>query len=36
MARVFTAEDRAGNHCQVGNIGLALETMVQWIEGVGG
>lgn len=30
-ARVFTEEDRAQNHCQIGNIGLALEVMVQWI-----
>ena len=31
--RIFTREDHAQNHCQVGNIGLALDTMVQWIEG---
>ncbi|MCP4415029.1 MAG: hypothetical protein GY805_00305 [Chloroflexi bacterium] len=30
--KVFTREDQAQNHCQVGNIGLALDTMVQWIE----
>ncbi len=31
-ARVFTKEENAQNHCQVGNVGLALETMVTWIE----
>ncbi|MCK9151398.1 alpha/beta fold hydrolase [Methanobacterium alcaliphilum] len=30
-ARVFTREDQAQNHCQVGNIKLALETMLKWI-----
>ena len=30
--RIFTREDNAQNHCQVGNIGLALSTMVNWIE----
>jgi len=29
---VFTQEDQAQNHCQVGNIGLALDMLVQWIE----
>ena len=29
--RVFTREDHAQNHCQIGNIGLALEVMVDWI-----
>jgi len=29
---VFTQEDQAQNHCQVGSIGLALDTLVQWIE----
>jgi pimeloyl-ACP methyl ester carboxylesterase len=33
-ARVFTQEDQAQNHCQVGNIGLALGTMLKWIESV--
>jgi len=32
-SRVFTREDQAQNHCQVGNLGLALESMVDWIEG---
>ena len=31
-ARIFTAEDHAGNHCQVGNIGLALDIMEKWLE----
>lgn len=31
-ARVFTEEENAQNHCQVGNIGLALDTMLNWIE----
>ena len=30
--RVFTEKEQAQNHCQVGNIGLALETMIDWIE----
>jgi pimeloyl-ACP methyl ester carboxylesterase len=30
--RVFTAEDDAQNHCQIGNTGLALEEMSNWIE----
>ena len=30
-ARVFTSKDNAQNHCQVGNTGLALDTMVRWI-----
>ena len=31
-ARIFTKEEHAQNHCQIGNIGLALDTMVEWIE----
>jgi len=30
--RIFTKEEQAQNHCQVGNIGLALGVMVKWIE----
>ncbi|MFC2086324.1 alpha/beta fold hydrolase [Bacteroidota bacterium] len=30
--RIFKKEEHAHNHCQVGNVGLALETMKQWIE----
>lgn len=29
--KVFTREDQAQNHCQTGNIGLALDVMVKWI-----
>ena len=32
--RVFTREEHAQNHCQIGNIGLALDVMAKWIEGV--
>ena len=32
-AKVFTKETQAHNHCQNGNVGLALETMVQWLDG---
>jgi len=28
-ARVFTKEEHAQNHCQIGNIGLALDVMVK-------
>lgn len=31
-ARVFTREEQAQNHCQIGNIGLALDVMLKWIE----
>jgi pimeloyl-ACP methyl ester carboxylesterase len=34
--RVFTKDTQADNHCQVGNIGLALEVMVDWIEKISG
>ena len=30
--RVFTGKEHAQNHCQIGNIGLALDVMVKWIE----
>jgi pimeloyl-ACP methyl ester carboxylesterase len=33
-ARVFTEEDQAQNHCQIGNIGLALDVMLNWIDRV--
>lgn len=29
---VFTADEHAGQHCQIGNIGLAMDTIVDWIE----
>jgi pimeloyl-ACP methyl ester carboxylesterase len=31
--RVFTKEDQAHNHCQIGNIGLALRVMREWLDG---
>jgi pimeloyl-ACP methyl ester carboxylesterase len=32
--RVFTAADQASNHCQVGNLGLALRTINDWLASV--
>lgn len=32
--RVFTREEQAHNHCQIGNIGLALDVMKEWLEEV--
>lgn len=32
--RVFTARESASNHCQVGNLGLALDVIVAWIDAV--
>jgi pimeloyl-ACP methyl ester carboxylesterase len=32
--KIFTKEDHAQNHCQVGNTELALETMLKWMESV--
>lgn len=29
--RIFTEAEQGHNHCQVGNIGLALEVMAQWM-----
>ncbi len=29
--RVFTRAEQAQNHCQVGNIGLAVDTMLTWL-----
>jgi pimeloyl-ACP methyl ester carboxylesterase len=31
-ARVFRKEEHAQNHCQIGNIGLALDVVVDWIK----
>ena len=31
-ARIFTEKEQAQNHCQIGNIGLALDVMEKWIE----
>ena len=30
--RIFTKQENAQNHCQFGNIGLALDVMVDWIQ----
>jgi pimeloyl-ACP methyl ester carboxylesterase len=30
--RIFTAEEHAQNHCQVGNIKLALDVILEWVE----
>jgi hypothetical protein len=31
-ARVFTKEENAQNHCQIGNIGLKLDVVIKWLE----
>jgi len=31
-ARIFTQKEQAQNHCQIGNIGLALDVMLEWIQ----
>jgi Lysophospholipase len=33
-ARMFTGKETASNHCQLGNIGLAIKVMLSWIEQV--
>lgn len=30
--KIFTKNENAQNHCQIGNVRLALNTMVEWIE----
>ena len=30
-ARVFIKAEHAENHCQISNIGLALDVMIQWM-----
>ena len=30
--RIFTRDEEAQNHCQIGNIGLALKEIIEWIE----
>ena len=30
--RLFTEEECAGHHCQIGNVQLVLETIENWIE----
>ena len=34
--RVFTEEEQAQNHCQVGNTGLAVSVILNWLDQVGG
>lgn len=29
--RIFTSEEEGQNHCQIGNIGLALKVMSKWM-----
>ena len=31
-ARVFTKEENAQHHCQIGNVGLKLDVVINWIE----
>ena len=31
-ARLFRRSERAQNHCQVGNYGLGLRTIVNWLD----
>lgn len=35
-ARVFTAAESAQNHCQIGNMGLALKVILGWLDETGG
>ena len=35
-ARLFTRSESAQNHCQVGNFGLALRTIVNWLDELSG
>lgn len=30
-ARMFTAAEHASDHCQIGNLGLAVQTMLDWL-----
>jgi alpha-beta hydrolase superfamily lysophospholipase len=32
-ARLFTHHEQAQNHCQIGNIGLSLRVIVNWLDG---
>jgi pimeloyl-ACP methyl ester carboxylesterase len=34
-ARLFTRAEQAQNHCQIGNMGLALRTIIDWMTGLG-
>lgn len=33
-ARLFTKSENAQSHCQVGNYGLALRAIVNWLDGM--
>ena len=35
-ARVFTEAEQAQNHCQIGNTGLALRVILDWLDSSGG
>lgn len=35
-ARVFTEAEQAQNHCQVGNTGLAIKVILDWVDAFGG
>lgn len=35
-ARVFTEAEQAQNHCQVGNQGLAIKVILDWLDATGG
>jgi alpha-beta hydrolase superfamily lysophospholipase len=35
-ARVFTEAESGQNHCQIGNMGLALKVILNWLDEVGG
>ncbi|MCK5212396.1 MAG: hypothetical protein KAQ74_00625, partial [Dehalococcoidia bacterium] len=30
--KIFNRDEQAQNHCQIGNVGLALEAMLEWID----
>ena len=31
-ARLFTRQEQAQNHCQIGNVGLSVQVMVDWLD----
>ena len=31
-ARIFTPAESASNHCQLGNLGLAMRTVLNWLD----
>ena len=35
-ARVFTETEQAENHCQIGNMGLAIKVILDWLDEAGG